>query len=222
MDFENARHLMIEQQIRPWNVLDQSVLDLLEVVKRENFLCESLRNLAFVDCELPVRIDGQDSGETMMAPKVEARMLQELNIQPHEKVLEIGTGSGYMAALLAQKGAHVTTVEINPGIAEFARRNLQVNHINRVKVVEGCGYELAPTLGEFDVILQSGCSEVVPEVLIKQLKNHGRFMGIVGQEPVLSATLVSKSSTGDVSVKPLFETSASVLKNSPKAEAFQF
>lgn len=222
MDFENARHLMIEQQIRPWNVLDQSVLDLLVAVKRENFVPESMKKLAFVDCDLPIRINGQDTKQSMLSPKLEARLLQELAIQPHEKVLEIGTGTGYMAALLAQKGAQVTTVEINPQIAELASQNLQANGITRVNVVQGCGFALAKELGQFDVILQSGTTEVIPSQLLEQLKPGGRYLGVVGRDPVLSATLVEKANSGVTASTPLFETSATLLQNGPKAEAFEF
>lgn len=222
MDFENARHLMIEQQIRPWNVLDQSVLDLLVAVKRENFVPDTMKKLAFVDCELPIRINGKDTGQSMLSPKLEARLLQELAIEPHEKVLEIGTGTGYMAALLAQKGAHVTTIEINPEIAAIARKNLEGNNITRVKVVEGCGFSQAKSLGDFDVIIQSGTTEVIPSQLLEQLKPGGRYLGVVGREPVLSATLVEKAASGVIASTPLFETSAGTLQNGPKAEAFEF
>lgn len=222
MDFEKARHNMIEQQIRPWNVLDQSVLNLLVAVKRENFVSDELKKLAFVDCDLPIRINGHETGQHMLSPKLEARLLQELAIQPHEKVLEIGTGSGYMAALIAQKGAHVTTIEVNPQIAEFARTNIEKNQISRVKIIEGCGFELARELGPFDVIIQSGATEILPQDLIDQLKPGGRYLGIVGQEPVLSATLVEKAQSGVMASTPLFETSATPLMNGPKAQAFQF
>jgi protein-L-isoaspartate(D-aspartate) O-methyltransferase len=138
MDFEKARFNMIEQQIRPWNVLNQKVLDLLEMIKRENFVCTGLEKLAFTDCDLPIRVNGADTGEAMFSPKMEARILQELELGTHEKVLEIGTGTGYMAALMAQQCAHVTTIELNPAIAELARSNLKKNGITRVKVLEGC------------------------------------------------------------------------------------
>lgn len=225
MDFELARFNMIEQQIRPWNVLNQEVLNLLDIVKRENFVDESLKALAFTDCDLPIRINGQDTGSLMLSPKMEARMLQEVGLGPHEKVLEIGTGTGYMAALMAQRCASVTTVEANPQIAELARKNLQKNDITRVKVVDGCGFELASSLGQFDVIVLSGASEVVPQGLLDCLNPGGRLIGIIGQDPVMQVTLVTKgsdASKGQVSAKPLFETCATLLNNCPKAKAFVF
>lgn len=222
MDFAKARFNMIEQQIRPWNVLDQSVLDLLSVVKREEFVCESLRNMALTDCDLPIRINGQETGEFMFSPKLEARLLQELHVTPTDKVLEIGTGTGYMAALLANKAAHVVSVEINQTIAESARNTLKRLMISRVKVVDGCGFSSANELGKFDVIMVSGACEVLPEALIELLNPNGRMMTIVGKEPILQATLTTKASTGQFASTPLFETYARPLQNAPKAAAFEF
>src|SRR5258706_7659375 len=120
MNIEQARFNMIEQQIRTWDVLDQSVLSLLAVVRREDFVPPEHKAMAFVDTEVPL-----PGGQAMLAPKVEARFLQELDVHKHERVLEIGTGSGYMAALLAHKGQQVITMEIDAGLADFARSNLQ-------------------------------------------------------------------------------------------------
>jgi protein-L-isoaspartate(D-aspartate) O-methyltransferase len=222
MDFEIARFNMIEQQIRPWNVLNQKVLDLLEVIKRENFVSEGLEKLAFTDCDLPIRIGGQDTGETMFSPKMEARVLQELELSSHEKVLEIGTGTGYMAALMAQQAAHVTTVEINPGIAALARANLKKNSITRVKVVDGCGFELAPSLGQFDAIVLSGSTAVMPTRLLEALNPLGRLMAVVGQAPAMQLVLARKSRDGQLITTPLFETMTKTLLNSPKANEFVF
>ncbi|MCQ8895186.1 protein-L-isoaspartate O-methyltransferase [Limnobacter humi] len=222
MDFELARFNMIEQQIRPWNVLNQRVLDLLGVIKREQFVCPSLQKLAFTDCDLPIRVQGKDTGVHMLSPKMEARLLQELELDPQAKVLEIGTGTGYMAALLAQLCAHVTTVEANPAVAELARQNLKTNGITRVKVIEGCGFEQAKALGQFDAIVMSGASPVLPTVLLDALKPGGRFIGIVGEAPVMQVVQADKNAQGQISQKPLFETQAEVLQNAPKAVAFTF
>lgn len=222
MDFDKARFNMVEQQIRPWNVLDQSVLDLLSVVKREEFVCPSLKNMALTDCDLPIRLDGKNTGEFMFSPKLEARILQELYVKPTDKVLEIGTGTGYMAALLANKAAHVTTVEINPSLATAAQETLKRLMQTRIKVVQGCGFGMAAELGEFDVIVVSGATELVPEPLFAQLKRGGRMIGVVGKEPLLQAVLTTKASTGEIASVPLFETYSPPLQNSPKAQAFQF
>jgi protein-L-isoaspartate(D-aspartate) O-methyltransferase len=222
MDFEQARFNMIEQQIRTWNVLDQAVLNLLTVVKREQFVSEGLQNLAFTDCELPIRINGQESGEFMLEPKLEARLLQEADIHPHHKVLEIGTGTGYLTALLAEKASHVTTIESNPAIAELAIQNFKKQGTTKIKVIQGCGFELAPTLGKFDLIVLSGSSPVLPEVLLNSLSPKGQLIGIIGEPPLMQAVVANKSESGTVVCTPLFETHAKKLHNAPKAVAFVF
>lgn len=222
MDFEKARFNMIEQQIRPWNVLDQRVLDLLDLVKRENFVCESLQQQAFTDCELPIRIDNKNTGEFMLSPKIEARMQQELALTSADKVLEIGTGTGYTAALLAQQAGQVITVEIDPAIAELARNNLKKNNIDHVKVVDGCGFAQADSLGLFDAIVLSGTSPVLPTKLLELLKPNGRFIGIIGETPVMQMVFAQKTPQGQISSKALFETQSSILTHAPKAKAFEF
>ncbi|MCR2745848.1 protein-L-isoaspartate O-methyltransferase family protein [Limnobacter parvus] len=222
MDFKQARFNMIEQQIRPWNVLNQKVLDLLELIKRENFVSTGLEKLAFTDCDLPIRVNGTDTGEAMFSPKMEARILQELELTSQEKVLEIGTGTGYMAALMAQQCAHVTTVELNPAIAELARNNLNKNNIARVKVLEGCGFSLAPTLGQFDVIVLSGATPIMPTSLLEAVNPLGRLMAVVGKAPAMQLVLARKSRDGQLITTPLFETMTKVLINAPKADEFVF
>lgn len=222
MDFEKARFNMVEQQIRPWNVLNQAVLDLLSVVKREHFVAPGQEALAFTDCELPIKVNGKDSGQTMLAPKIEAKFLQEVEIKSTDKVLELGTGTGYMAALLAQKAAHVTTIEADPALADLARANLKKEGISRVKVITGCGFAQAKELGKFDVIVLSGSSEVLPEALVEQLNAGGRLIGVIGREPVMQAVLVNKNAQGQTGSTALFETLSKPLANCPKAPAFVF
>ena len=148
MNIEQARFNMIEQQIRPWDVLDPDVLELLHVVKRENYVPAPHKALAFVDAEIPLK-----GGETMLMPKIEARLLQDVNLKKHENVLEIGTGSGYMAALLAHKGRHVTTVEISPELKALAEKNLADNGVTNVKVELGNGAQCLPGGAPYDVIV---------------------------------------------------------------------
>ena len=222
MDFEKARFNMVEQQIRPWNVLNQQVLDLLGVIKREEFVAQSLRPLAFTDCNLPIRINNQDTGEFMFSPKLEARLLQDAEIKQHHKVLEIGTGTGYMAALLAQTAAQVTTVEIKPAIAQLAEQNLKKAGITRVKVLQGCGFELAKTLGTFDVIFLSGSCPKLPESLLDSLKPHGIVVGIFGEEPIMQACIAHKTPAGQVVKTSRFETVVKSLQNAPQATSFVF
>ena len=193
MNFEQARFNMIEQQIRPWEVLDGEVLALLSVVKRENFVPAGLKAMAFVDMELPLR-EGGARGQAMLAPRLEARLLQDLAVQSHERVLEIGTGSGYMAALLAHRAAHVLSLEIDAQLAAQARKNLAQEGISNVDVRQADGVAGAAADGPFDVIVLSGSVAEVPQALLTQLKVGGRLAAIVGDEPMMRATLVTRNS----------------------------
>ena len=161
---EQARFNMIEQQIRPWDVLEQSVLEQLVVVKREDFVPAAQRAYAFVDMETPL-----PGGQAMLSPRVEARALQDLHVQKHEKVLEIGAGSGYMAALLAYRAKQVLTLEIVPELVALARANLQKAGFTNVEVRQADGAQGAPADGPFDVIVLSGSVAEVPPALLSQL-----------------------------------------------------
>ena len=192
MNLNQARFNMIEQQIRPWEVLDPQVLDLLSVVRREDFVPLAHKALAFVDMEIPLR-EGGARGQAMLAPRVEARLLQEANVQPHEKVLEIGSGSGYMAALLAHRAQRVVTVEIEPELVRMARANLQKAGIDNVEVREGDGVNGAKGDSPFDVVVLSGSVAEVPQSLLAQVKVGGRLVGIVGDEPMMRATVMTRT-----------------------------
>ena len=201
MNFEQARFNMIEQQIRPWDVLDPSVLALLAVVKREDFVPAAYRNVAFTDVELPLA-----NGQKMLPPRVEARWMQELQIERHEKVLEIGTGSGYMAALLGHKAQQVFSVEKDPALAGAARDALRRNGVLNVTVVEGDGVKGLPGEAPFDVILLSGSVPRAPQALLDQLKIGGRMGLIVGDEPAMSARIITRTGEREFTTKNLFET----------------
>jgi protein-L-isoaspartate(D-aspartate) O-methyltransferase len=216
MNLETARFNMIEQQIRPWDVLDQEVLDLLSQVKREEFVPPALRSLAFVDTELPL-----PGGENMFAPKLEARFLQELEVKPHELVLEIGAGSGYMAALLAHQAQRVTTIEINAELARFAQANLARARVLNVAVAEGNGAKGWPQAGEVDIICVSGALPYLPSSLLGQLRTGGRLCAIVGEAPVMQAQIVTRDSADSWSTKTLFETNVTVLREVPKVSHFR-
>ncbi len=219
MNIEQARFNMIEQQIRPWDVLDPAVLQLLAIVKREDFCPPALRALAFVDMEIPL---GGQPGEVMLAPRVEARLLQDLAVQKHEKVLEIGTGSGYMAALLAHRGQHVDTLEINPELARTATDNLSRAGVYNATVHTADGAAALPVKGPFDVIVLSGSVAQVPAALLALLKVGGRLATVVGQEPMMRATFVTKrTDTASHSTQP-WDTVAPRLLNFPEPSAFRF
>jgi protein-L-isoaspartate(D-aspartate) O-methyltransferase len=224
MNTELARFNMIEQQIRPWEVLDQSVLSLLAAVRREDFCPPSLRARAFVDAQLPL-IDGDASGPCMLEPKVEARLLQELQVQRHEKVLEIGTGSGFMAALLGHRAMQVFTLETNPALVHTARSSLRRNGALNVQVVQVSAEEGAagwPAEAPFDVILLSGSVAVVPQALLQQLKVGGRLAAVVGDLPIMRARLFTRVTDTAWSDVDLFDTVAPRLSGFAEPSRFHF
>jgi protein-L-isoaspartate(D-aspartate) O-methyltransferase len=217
MNIEQARFNMIEQQIRPWNVLDQEVLDALHVVKREQFVPPQCASLAFADTEIPL-----GNGETMFNPKIEARILQELQVKKHENVLEVGAGSGYMAALLALKARQVTTVEINPALKEMAQQNLAKANVTNVTVELGNGSEGWSAGAPFDVIVISGALEVLPEAFLKQLKVGGRIAAIVGVAPVMQCVIITRVAETAYDTVQVFETNVKALVSAPQPSHFQF
>ncbi len=217
MNIEQARFNMIEQQIRPWDVLDQDVLSLLSQVRREAFVPEAQRALAFVDTQVPL-----PAGQCMLEPKLEARLLQELEVGRQDRVLEVGAGSGYMAALLASCAQRVTTLEIEPQLAALARENLRRAGIVNAKVVEADGAAGYPAEGPYDVILLSGSVPEVPQVLLDQLKEGGRLAAIVGQLPVMTAVLVTRTGAAAFQREVLFDTVAPRLSGFPEPTRFHF
>jgi protein-L-isoaspartate(D-aspartate) O-methyltransferase len=222
---EKARFNMIEQQIRPWDVLDPQVLELLSVLHREDFVPEAHKALAFVDMEIPLAGSAQEalaSGRCMLAPKVEARMLQEVSPQPHEKVLEVGAGSGYMAALLAARAGSVVTMEIDPALARMARDNLARAGVANVQVREGDGAQGLPGEGPFDVIVLSGSVAEVPQALLAQLKVGGRLAAIVGADPVMRATVVTRTGETTYTTAQRWDTLAPRLRHFPEPSRFAF
>ena len=217
MNIEQARFNMIEQQIRPWNVLDQDILDLLHVVKREQFVPQAYQNLAFADTEIPL-----PGGEAMLNPKVEARMAQEAGVKQGDNVLQIGTGSGYLAALLASKARHVTSVEILPETAAQAKQNLDAAGITNVAVEVGNSAQGWATGTDYDVIVVSGALPLLPESLIKQLKIGGRMIAIVGTAPAMTCQRITRTSATAHEAVTVFETVAKPLTGASKPSGFTF
>jgi len=216
MNTELARFNMIEQQIRPWDVLDGGVLQLLAAMQREDFVPPEHRALAFVDTQVPL-----PAGQYMLEPKVEARLLQELHVGRHEQVLEVGAGSGYMAALLAHKAQRVTTLEIEPALVRLATDNLRRAGVSNATVLQADGARGLPGEAPFDVILLSGSVSAVPQTLLDQLKVGGRLAAIVGQEPVMQALLITRTPDGFRRVE-LFDTVAPRLSGFGEPTRFQF
>jgi protein-L-isoaspartate(D-aspartate) O-methyltransferase len=215
MNIEQARFNMIEQQIRPWDVLDQDVLSLLALVKREDFVPAAYRAMAFVDTEVPL-----PGGQCMLTPKVEARVLQELRVHKHEQVLEIGAGSGYMAALLARKAQHVITLEIQPELARMATDNLRRAWVMNAEVRQANGARGLVEQAPFDVIVLSGSVAEVPAALLSQLKLGGRLAAIVGQLPIMRAVVVTRSGEQAYTSADLFDTVAPRLKGFDEPSRF--
>src|SRR5690349_1613507 len=216
MDFEQARFNMVEQQIRTWDVLDQRVLDLLFDLRREEFVPPAYRALAFADLEIPL-----GDGERMWQPKLEARVLQELEIDRNDAVLEIGTGSGYMTALLARSASAVTTVEFIPRLSAEAAGKLSRAGIVNAQCEVGDG---ARGWGDrqYDVVVLTGSTPVLPDAWLKQLRPGGRLFAVVGDPPVMTARLVRSTAPGAFATEDLFETVIAPLRNAAQPARFVF
>jgi len=215
-DIEKARHNMVEQQIRTWEVLDERVLDLLLHVRREEFVPREYRALAFADLEIPL-----SSNARMWTPKMEARVLQELALKPSDHVLEIGTGSGYVTALLASQAADVDSIEIDRRLADDARARLARHEFRNTRVIEGDG---ARGFGNdtYDAIVLTGSTPLLPEHFLAQLKPEGRLFAVVGEAPVMEARLVRQAAPGSCVSVNLFETVIAPLINAATPARFQF
>jgi protein-L-isoaspartate(D-aspartate) O-methyltransferase len=216
---EQARFNMIQQQVRPWDVMDERVLGTMMEIPREPFVPDAYRGLAYADIEVPLGSD-----QLMMAPRVVARMLQALDVRPEDRVLEIGTGSGYATACLAALGRKVVSMELNAGLLAEARENLQQQGVRNVELREGDGLAGSVEGGPFDVIAVTGSlpSEEPLEDLEAQLNDGGRLFVVVGEDPVMEALLITR--TGDLELRreTMFETSLPALDKVPEPERFSF
>jgi protein-L-isoaspartate(D-aspartate) O-methyltransferase len=223
-DLEHLRFNMIEQQIRPWDVLDFEILDLLARIHREDYVPAAHRGLAFFDMEIPLEdvATPREPGQCMLSPKVEARMLQDLHVQKHETVLEIGTGSGFMAALLAHRAAQVLTLEIDPKLAATAAETLRRNGVMNVEVRHADGAQPLASGPTFDVIVLSGSVARIPQGLLGSLKMGGRLAAIVGDEPMMRANFVTRVGEGKWDTVQPWDTVAPRLLNFPEPSRFNF
>jgi protein-L-isoaspartate(D-aspartate) O-methyltransferase len=216
-DPERARHNMINQQIRPWEVIDQRVLDALQTVPREAFVPGGYRGLAFADIEIPI-----GHGEAMLAPKIEAKLLQALAIQPTDRVLEVGTGSGYLTACLARLGGHVVTIDRHGDFSEQARGRLRQLGIGNVEYLTGDVFGTELAAAPFDAIAVTGSLPLPSERLEALLNDGGRLFVVVGEPPAQEAQLVTRIRDGVMRREGLFETVIPPLHNAPRPEAFVF
>jgi protein-L-isoaspartate(D-aspartate) O-methyltransferase len=217
MDFEQARLNMVASQVRTWDVLDQSILDLLMVVKREDFVPDAYRDLAFADTQIPI-----GHGEFMLHPKLEARLVQSVTIKPDDKVLEVGTGTGYTTALLAHLAREVISVEIIPEFATAAMRRLRNHSLNNVTVETGDAAAGWARSGPYDVILLTGSVPILPDEFKNQLAEGGRLLAVIGNRPAMTATLITRLQGQAFSTQTLFETDIPALKNARQPQKFVF
>jgi protein-L-isoaspartate(D-aspartate) O-methyltransferase len=217
MDVERARFNMIEQQIRTWEVLDQNVLDLLFRLKREAFVPTTYRELAFADMEIPL-----GHGEKMMQPKLEARLVQDVAIKKTDRVLEVGTGSGYVTALLASLGAHVYSVDVIPEFTRGAAEKLAAHGIRNVTLESADAARGWPAHAPYDAIVLTGSTPILPQAFQESLNVGGRLLAVVGEPPVMEAQLVTRMSRDAYNTAGLFETCLAPLKNALEPERFVF
>lgn len=217
MNVEQARFNMVEQQIRTWEVLDQDVLDLLYAVPREEFVPPQHRALAFSDLQIPL-----GESQRMWEPKLEARVVQELVVHKTDRVLEVGTGSGYLTALLARRAAQVVSVEINPRLAEFGRRNLERQGVDNVLLEVGDAARGWASHAPYQVIVLTGSTPLLPRAFLEQLDVGGRLFAVVGEPPIMSARLVVCNAPGAYSSTDLFETVLAPLRNAERPPRFRF
>ncbi len=214
---EQARFNMVEQQIRPWQVLDSQVLAVLSKVQRELFVPQAYQALAYTDTDIPL-----GHGQSMAPPRVAARLMHDLHLTGTEKVLEIGTGSGYLAALLAGRAQRVVSLEINPELASNARNNLQRAGITNVDVRVADGSQGAAGDAPFDAIVLGGSVAEVPQSLLKQLKVGGHLIAIVGEGHVMAATLFTRTAEAAWDAKALWDHTAPRLQGFTEPSRFKF
>ena len=217
MNFEQARYNMVEQQIRPWEVLDFGVLDLLMSVRREEFVPEAYKSLALSEAEIPL-----GHGASMLIPVIEGKILQAIQVKRSDKVLEVGAGSGYFAALLAARADWVRTVEIEPELVTMAHDNLKRYGVENVIVEEGDAIRGWPGNAPYDLIVVSGGVPYIPETLLQQLKVGGRLFAFVGEPQLMTATLVTQVSEGNFRTESLFENAVPMMRNAPQKSQFKF
>ncbi|GEC97358.1 protein-L-isoaspartate O-methyltransferase [Zoogloea ramigera] len=217
MNFEKARFNMVEQQIRPWEVLDFDVLDLLMSVRREEFVPEAYKSLALSEAEIPL-----GHGASMLIPVIEGKILQAIQVKRSDKVLEVGAGSGYFAALLAARADWVRTVEIDPALVTMAHENLKRYGVENVIVEEGDAIRGWPSNAPYDLIVVSGGVPFIPETLLQQIKVGGRLFAFVGEPQLMTATLVTQVSEGNFRTESLFENAVPMMRNAPQKSQFKF
>ena len=217
MNFEQARYNMIEKQIRPWDVLDQETLELLSRVHREDFIPENYRALALSDINIPLM-----HNQVTMTPKVEARLMQGLRVANHEKILEIGTGCGYLTALLASRGMAVYSIDIFSDFTQLARSNLEQHGFDNVHLETGDAINGWQDAAPYDVIVVTGSVPLLGEAFQQQLNINGRLFVIVGTSPAMEAKIITRIGDSEFSSESLFETDLPALIGAASGPVFKF
>lgn len=220
MDFEKARYYMVEQQVRPWNVLNPRVLEVIGEIPRENFAPDEYKNLAYVDTRIPLG-RFEDHPCDMANPVLEGRILQELDVQDKDLVLEIGTGSGYLTACLAKLGDHVDTVDINEELTAMAEKNLAALNINNVNFATGDASKTWHQKRNYDVIAITAAMQEIPDSYKNLLKVGGRMFVVTGDAPAMTAHRVTRTEQNEWTVEDLFETSIEPMIE-PVKQTFEF
>jgi len=215
VDLAVARENMVEQQLRTWEVLNERILDLLERIPREHFTPKAYTNLAYADMQVPL-----GHGEVMLEPKVEGRLLQALDPQPHERALEIGTGSGYLSTCLAQLCGHVTSVDIRPDFTDMAQENLERNGVHNVHLETGDACRGWDDGRQYEVIAVTGSLPEHHDGFQQRLTQGGRLFMIVGKPPIMEALLITRVGEDQWATESLFDTSAPALVGAPSTQPF--
>lgn len=217
MNAEQAQFNMVEQQIRPWDVLDQTVLDLMAATPRADYVPESRRGMAFMDVNIPL-----GEGAVMLQPKMEARMLQALEVTKEDNILLVGTGTGHLASLLAQLGKHVLAIDINNDFTTLAEKNLAAHNITNVTLETGDAASGWDSNKPYDVIFISGSMPILPDSFRESLSVGGRMIAVVGNAPVMETKLIKRHDKNSWSETELFETEIPALVNAAKTDSFEF
>ncbi len=214
---EQCRHNMVEQQVRPWDVLDDKVLNTLEMIPRDRFVPVQYSNLAYADTAIPLTENAR-----MMHPILEGRLLQLLNIQPEDNVLEIGTGSGYLTACLATLACHVETYEIDESLAAKAKQTLQDQGIFNIDIICADGLQGTSVNKKYDVIVLTGSVSEAPDTFLQALNSNGRLFVITGEAPAMQARVLTRTTDNDWADEVIFETVLPRLVNGEKPASFTF
>lgn len=217
MNYEQARYNMVEQQIRTWDVLDQRVLDAMSELRRDAFVPKEYRSLAYADTRIPL-----PEGQVMMTPKVEARICQELRLQPDERAYEIGTGSGFLTALLARLTRHVYSIEINERLARTAAKTLAEQGVENITLRMGDGLQGWPEHGPFDAVAVTGSIPEMDERMLRWITPGGRLFVVVGEPPIMEARVYTRHGHQDWTWESPFDTELPPLLGLPEKEAFVF